>query len=116
MAPLRRPARNLAPAWLVTLWGVLGLLAGCEKKAEAPLPPPSRVTLEHYERLQRDLPCAEAVGLLGEPTTTREVAYPIPATTLTWVDAGLTINVQCVLGKVQLKSHVIARQPAPAGG
>lgn len=111
MGQMRRPARLLAPAWLA-----FGLLAGCADQAAPPPPPPSRVTLESYERLHRDMPCAEVVGLLGEPTTTRDIAYPVPATTSTWVDAGMTISVQCVLGKVQLKSHVLPRKPAPAGG
>ena len=64
-----------------------------------------RVDRAHFAKIGDDMPEAEVIAILGEPTDTSSFSLGgLSATSATWVGPEGTISIQFVNGKVKLKT------------
>jgi hypothetical protein len=64
-----------------------------------------RVDREHFAKIESDMPEAEVIAILGEPTDTSGFSLGgLSATSATWEGPEGTIAIQFVNGKVKLKT------------
>lgn len=71
------------------------LLAACSPRADR----------AHFARIENDMPEAEVIAILGEPTDTQAFSLGgLSATSATWKGPEGTIAIQFLNGKVMLKT------------
>ena len=74
-----------------------------------------RVDREHFAKIENDMPEAEVMAILGEPTDTSGFSLGgLSATSATWEGPEGTILIQFVNGKVMLKTFTT--EPLPGAG
>jgi len=74
----------------------------------------SKINEENFARIQNDMSEQQVIELLGQPTHTSSMSVlGVSGTAARWSDAGATISVQFVNGKVRLKQF---ERDKPAGG
>jgi hypothetical protein len=65
----------------------------------------TRVDREHFARIESEMPEAEVIAILGEPTDTSGFSLGgLSATSATWEGPEGTIAIQFVNGRVKLKT------------
>ncbi len=79
------------------------LVAGCGLAG-------SRLTAENCNKIHDDMTLEEITAILGPPTDNKSLGMgPLTATTVSWEDAGMKINVKFLNNKSGLKSCTAKR-------
>ncbi len=86
------------------------LLAGCEGLFG------SRLTAANCNKIQDDMSLEQVIAILGEPTDNKSLGMgPLIATTVTWEDENMKINVKFLNNKSGLKSCNVKEKTAQPG-
>lgn len=86
------------------------LLAGCDGLFG------SRLSLANCNKIQDDMTLEQVTAILGEPTDNKSLGMgPLTATTVTWEDENMKINVKFLNNKSGLKSCNAKEKPAAPG-
>lgn len=66
----------------------------------------SKINQENYQKIQKGMTLEEVKAVLGEPTESKSagIGSLVSATSAVWKGEGLTIDIQFLNDKVQLKS------------
>ncbi len=84
---------------LTTLLVTASFLIGCNGLLG------SRLTAENCKKIEDGMTLEQVVAILGEPTDNKSLgAGPLTASTVTWENEGMVINVKLLNNKVGLKA------------
>lgn len=99
--------RRLAAA-AVAAAAMAALCAGCGVLG-------SRLTAENCGKIADDMTLEQVTAILGPPTDNKTIGVgPLSATTVTWEDQHMKINVKFLNDKAGLKSCTVKEAPAAA--
>lgn len=93
-------------------WLALALLVGTLVACDQLLP--NRLSMENFNKVQKDMHYSEVVKILGEPVDTKTIGVgPLSATTTTWENEKASINIKFLNEKVQLKNYTSKEPKKP---
>ncbi|MBA3661684.1 MAG: hypothetical protein H0W64_08155 [Gammaproteobacteria bacterium] len=65
----------------------------------------SKVTQDNFDDIKRNMPMREVISILGEPTSTEQIAIGgFAGTAATWKDKNVQIDIQFLNDRVTVKS------------